>query len=308
MDQLILHHYSFSNYAEKVRLSLGYKRARWRSVIIPPVAPKPNLTPLTGGYRRTPVMQLGADIFCDTELILRELERLYPSPSYCSYEYDSVAHAIAYWVEHELFRPISLYVSGVNADVLPVDLQADRARMRGLPVPSPTTVAQAARRNAPAVRLGLQTAESLFADGRPFVAGEVITIADFALYHAVWFISARTERLAPELEPFARLKTWFQRMAAIGHGEFESMDAAEALQIARAHQPRNMGSSQAFPEDPPLGASVRVRANDYGRDPVVGTLSYIDTERLAVIRNDPQVGEVQVHFPRLGYDLRQVDS
>ena len=46
---LILHHYDFSNYSEKARLALGYKGLDWTSVIIPPVAPKPDLTPLTGG-------------------------------------------------------------------------------------------------------------------------------------------------------------------------------------------------------------------------------------------------------------------
>ena len=46
-NELILHNYDFSNYAEKARLALGYKGLNWHSVIIPPVAPKPNLTPLT---------------------------------------------------------------------------------------------------------------------------------------------------------------------------------------------------------------------------------------------------------------------
>ena len=78
---LILHHYDFSNYSEKVRLALGYKGLDWCSVIIPPVAPKPDLTPLTGGYRRTPVLQVGADIYCDTRLILAELERRKPQPT-----------------------------------------------------------------------------------------------------------------------------------------------------------------------------------------------------------------------------------
>jgi glutathione S-transferase len=75
MDELILHHYDFSNYLEKVRLALGYKKLNWRSVIIPAMNPKPDLIPLTGGYRRTPVLQIGADVYCDTQLILSELDR-----------------------------------------------------------------------------------------------------------------------------------------------------------------------------------------------------------------------------------------
>ena len=35
--------------------------------------PKPDLTPLTGGYRRIQVLQVGADVFCDTQVILAEV-------------------------------------------------------------------------------------------------------------------------------------------------------------------------------------------------------------------------------------------
>jgi Glutathione S-transferase, N-terminal domain len=44
--------------------------------------PKPDLTALTGGYRKTPVLQIGADIYCDSQLIMRELERRYPSRAF----------------------------------------------------------------------------------------------------------------------------------------------------------------------------------------------------------------------------------
>ena len=55
MSPLILHHYDFSNFAEKARLMLGFKGLAWRGVEIPPITPKPKLTPLTGGsaMRRT---------------------------------------------------------------------------------------------------------------------------------------------------------------------------------------------------------------------------------------------------------------
>src|SRR5439155_12450054 len=81
MSDIILHHYWESPYAEKIRLILGFKRLAWRSVIIPMIMPKPDLTALTGGYRKTPVLQLGAEIYCDTDLITRTIERLQPEPT-----------------------------------------------------------------------------------------------------------------------------------------------------------------------------------------------------------------------------------
>ena len=118
---LILHHYDFSNYAEKVRLALGFKGFDWYSVIIPSTAPKPELTPLTGGYRRPRVLQIGADIFCDTRRIMLELERLQPEPTFYPPGLGEVANMISYRAENQLFRPISLYVSGSNHDVLPTN-------------------------------------------------------------------------------------------------------------------------------------------------------------------------------------------
>src|SRR6201985_1281583 len=81
MTDIILHHYDVSPFSEKVRLLFGLKGLEWKSVIQPVIMPKPDLIPLTGGYRRIPVMQIGADIFCDSQIILRELDRRFPEVS-----------------------------------------------------------------------------------------------------------------------------------------------------------------------------------------------------------------------------------
>jgi len=76
---VIFHAYPQSPVAEKVRIVSGIKGLAWRSVEIPRLPPKPMLTALTGGYRRTPVMQIGPDLYCDSQCIIRELERRPPS-------------------------------------------------------------------------------------------------------------------------------------------------------------------------------------------------------------------------------------
>ena len=72
MAELILHHYDISPYAKKIRLAFGLKRLVRASVIVPATLPKPDLMPLTGGFRRGPVLQIGADIYCDTLRSARE--------------------------------------------------------------------------------------------------------------------------------------------------------------------------------------------------------------------------------------------
>ena len=304
MDEIILHHYDFSNYAEKGRLALGYKSLSWHSVTIPSVAPKPGLQPLTGGYRQTPVLQIGADIYCDTRMILLTLDRLHPEPTLYPKAYRAHAQTVAYWAETQLFRPISLYVSGSNPDVFPMSLQADRARMRGMPPPSAAAMARAAARNAPLVRAQLPVIEEMLLDGRKWVLGPEVTVADFSIYHALWFITGRTDKLAFELTPYQRIRDWMTRMAAFGHGERRTMTADNALAIAANATPKPPGPSQPFAEDPALGTTVRIRADDYGKDSVEGDLIQITPHEIAIRRNDPSLGNVVVHFPRLGYDLR----
>src|SRR5437899_11836089 len=80
MADMILHHYPNSPFSEKVRVAFGIKQLAWKSVVIPNIMPKPDLMPLTGGYRKTPVMQVGADVYCDTQLIMLEIEKRAPKP------------------------------------------------------------------------------------------------------------------------------------------------------------------------------------------------------------------------------------
>ena len=105
MTDFILHHYDLSPFAEKVRIGLGLKQAAWKSVDIPIIMPKPDLMPLTGGYRKTPVMQVGADIYCDTQLIMLELERRLPSPPFLPKGREGEARAITMWIDRNMFAP-----------------------------------------------------------------------------------------------------------------------------------------------------------------------------------------------------------
>jgi glutathione S-transferase len=305
---LILHHYDFSNFAEKARLMLGFKSLGWRGVEIPPIAPKPDLTPLTGGYRRTPVLQDGADVWCDTRLIARELERRVPAPTLFPAGSAGAAEAIAWWAEQQFMRPMALYVSGVNADHMPPGLHEDRAKLHGLPVPSVEAVRAAAMRNLQIVRPQLKWLAEMLGDGRPYLLGAVPAIADFAAYHVVWFLRGRKIDCSAEIAPYPKLIAWRDRMAAIGHGVRSDIAADVALAEARAARPATPRASQPQEGDPHPGDVARVRASDNARDWIEGEVSFIDAHEIALLRSDPVVGEMAVHFPRLGYDWRRISA
>ena len=58
---------------------------------------------LTGGYRRTPVLQVGADIFCDTALICDVLEHVQPAPTLYPEPSKGLARILAHWADTTLF-------------------------------------------------------------------------------------------------------------------------------------------------------------------------------------------------------------
>ncbi len=103
MAEIILHHYPESPFAEKIRAILGFKRLSYRSVSIPMMLPKPDVIALTGGYRRTPILQIGSDIYCDTALIVDVLERIQPEPTLCPQAHIASAGILAAWADQYWF-------------------------------------------------------------------------------------------------------------------------------------------------------------------------------------------------------------
>jgi glutathione S-transferase len=298
VSELILHHFDWSPYAEKVRVLLGIKGLAWRSVQIPLVMPKPDLTALTGGYRKTPVLQVGADVYCDTSLIARELERRFPEPTLFPDGGRGLELALAPWAER-FFDAGSGLAMGLN-DQLPADLLKDRqaffshmdfASFRGR---APHLFAQVL------AHAGL--VEEQLADGRPYLTGERAGLADATAYYVLWMARGFVAATHDMLKPFAHTARWEERMRAIGHGTRLEMSADEALAIARASRP--LSPAGVLANDPlglQAGQRVTVTPDDYGKVPVAGELVTLQLQQVAVRRVDDRAGEVIVHFPRIGY-------
>jgi glutathione S-transferase len=300
MTDIILHHYETSPYSEKVRLGLGLKGLSWASVEIPVIMPKPSLTALTGGYRKTPVLQIGADIYCDSQLIMRELERRHPSPRF----YPSgrgAADALAWWAEKTMFTPAASLVFAKRSDALPAGFLEDRAKFSGRNI-DPAAMLAAVPHVLDQLRAHLDWLDQMLADGRPFLQGSDAGLADLAAYHPVWFLQQRIGTAEAPLAGFPRLLGWVERIAAIGHGTRNPTTAGKALDAARAAS--SIASATADPRDPggrKPGQTVTVTPDDTGRDPVVGELVASDVHEIVIRRSDREIGEVCVHFPRAGF-------
>ncbi|OJT21931.1 glutathione S-transferase [Archangium sp. Cb G35] len=310
MSRLVLHHYPRSPFAEKARTILGFKGLQWTSVFIPPIMPKPDVLALTGGYRKTPLLQIGADIYCDTALIADVLERLAPTPTLYPVESAGLARTQAQWADSALFWaaiPYTFQPAGLKTmfEGLPPEqakaFLADRAAFRANVPP------MAAAEATGAMRLYLEQLEAQLGDGRHWLLGASTSIADFSVYHPLWFIR-RAGAVASILESHPRLMAWMERMQAIGHGTYDKMESGEAVALAAASKPQPT-DGEAFLDLHGLsrGARVTVAPTDYGLDPVEGELVLARPNEVAVRRVDARAGEVVVHFPRLGFQVRKVE-
>ena len=295
--QIILHHYDTSPFSEKVRVMLGLKGLSWRSVIQPVIMPKPELIPLTGGYRRIPVMQIGADVYCDTQVILAELEARAPRPAVIR----GGDWAVNLWADRLFFQATVAVVFGEIGDHVPREFLKDREELSGRPFDLQAMKAVAGpmkaqwRAQASWIEHGL--------GGHHFLGGPTPSLSDIAAYMNIWWLGAAAAGVAATLlGGFPKTLAWRDRMQAIGHGTRSEMTGAEALQVAMAAAPGPAPTSDPAEHFKP-GDAVTVRADDYGRDPVSGVLVSVTADRIVVSRDCGELNLIQVHFPRVGYVL-----
>jgi glutathione S-transferase len=288
---------------------LGHKQLAWKSVFIPMIMPKPDLTALTGGYRKTPVLQIGADIYCDTALICDVLEQLSPTPTIHPDAVKGAACIVAQWADSALFTAAMAYnfqpagVAQVFAGAPAEGVQAfvaDRAAMRSGAPRMASTDAAATYKSY----LG-HIASMLL--GQDFLFGAQPCVADFAAYHPLWFTQERTPALAGILDAAPELQSWMARMKAIGHGTPGKCSAQEALQIACSSTPAAV-QGDVFQDEHgiALGSQVVIAADNFGLEPTEGKLVAATRTRYTLHRTDDRAGTVHVHFPRVGFTLKKV--
>ncbi len=301
-SSILFHHYPTSPFSEKVRVLFGIKRLSWTDVVEPTIMPKPELTVLTGGYRRIPVMQIGADIYCDTSVIMAELEYRYPDPKVI-HATDWIVNA---WADRLLFQSAVTIIFGTIGDQVPAAFIKDREALSGnsfdlnrMKAAVPDAKGQ--------FRAMVAWIEHELADGKSWLGGNAPSLSDIASYMNIWFYrSALAEDCDALLADMPQLAAWRTRIAGIGHGTHTSISPADAIAVAAVAEPM---SASHIPHDArdaqglARGSAVFVMANDYGRDPISGTLLAANQDRIVIAREHQSVGRVHVHFPRVGFSI-----
>ena len=303
---IYLHHYPASLFSEKIRLLLGHYQLSWHSVEIPSIMPRPLLMPLSGGYRRTPVLQIGANVYADTKIICKGLAR--HTGDHGLYAPGFAAHRTADWADTQLFRvtvalnfrPEALSVMmGQFSEEEAAAFAKDRAELSGdQPIASLSPAAALAYLSHALAELE----ETLEASGA-FMFGDAPSIADFAVYHNLWFLNNNPVN-APLLQPYAGVCAWYERMRAMGHGDMAESDGAAALADARDCEPELPVLAPPPAAEFQVGQMVSVTPVDYGCIPVTGTLVALGQDEVVIERVTEETGKVYNHFPQAGFEIQ----
>jgi glutathione S-transferase len=313
-QDIYFHHYPSSPFAEKIRAIFGFKGIAWKSVHQPMIMPKADLVALTGGYRRIPVLQVGNQIICDTMLICDVLEHLHPEKTLYPQGLKGAARTVAQWADSMLFPVAMAYnfqpagAAHVFKDQPPENLKAfgaDRQAMRG----------GAARMNpadaAASYKSYLRRISSML-DGQKFLLGDVPSVADFAVYHSLWFTRRITPPIASVLDATPQVLAWMDRIEAFGHSTVGKSNATESIAAcAVSDRPNGLfGHENTFQDEHgiALGSQVTIQAESFGIEPSAGELVAATRTRLALRRVDARAGEVFVHFPRIGFVLKKAEK
>jgi glutathione S-transferase len=297
---LILHHYDMSPFAEKVRLALGVKGLTWRSVQTPMVLPKADHFELTGGYRRVPVLQIGADIYCDTHLITRVLDQRFPLPPLSPAGLEMVDLAVSRWAETSFMMVILTYF-GIGG-IFPDDFVEDRKKTMIPPSMNLDGAPQIVGTKLTQLRDNIERIESTLADGRSFLLGNIVSTADLSAYHPLMMLGMH-ERTQALLEGMESVAAWMTRIREIGHGEVLPFDSTQAIATAKAAEPEAFDGDPVLPDGMKLGDPVLLLPDEFGSGNVTGRLAPSGISEIAIARTTDRAGEVVVHFPREDYAL-----
>ena len=308
MSEPILHHYWQSPFAHKIRLVLGLTDFSWRSVEIPRIPPKPLLIPLTAGYRRTPVLQCGADVFCDTQNIVKAIGDLTDDHRLIPESERGKILTFTDWIDGTVFNLAARVILTSAMGTAPPEFIQDRA---GLYFGSNWTP-NGLKGELPGVILQLSAHLKSIDQGLSGSGGfmtEVLSYADISIAYIAWFIRGRWEHGPIFLKQFPNIERIEQEINEQTTECYDNLTAEAALAIAHDSISRSPNGVQSqigcFMHE---GMRVSIKPQADTSDPsVVGQLRYLDDIRVSIDHNAPEVGDVVVHLPIAGYQIQPCD-
>jgi glutathione S-transferase len=308
MSDLILHHYWPSPFAHKIRLALGLSGVTWRSVEIPRVPPKPLLMPLTAGYRRTPVLQSGADVYCDTQNIVRALTAITDNHQLLPTDLSGKILAFTDWADGAVFNLAARVVLTSALDTAPPEFIQDRGGLYF----GPNWTPEGLRSQLPGVILQLAAHLNSIDSGLGAQGGFMsndLSYADVTIAYLAWFIRGRWDQGPEFLQQFANIERIEREVHEAVREVYEDLSAEDALKIAANSESQSpSGVTKQCGVTLRQGMQIAIKPQAETSDPpVVGRLRYLDRARVSIDHRASEVGDVVVHLPVAGYQIQSCE-
>ncbi|OBZ91076.1 hypothetical protein A0J61_00873 [Choanephora cucurbitarum] len=306
-QDIILHWYPSSPFAQKVAWALLFKKVEFKTVLISPIEPRPLRRPLDAGYRKTPVLQIGNHTYCDTKIILAELEERFPEPSfYPTGDNREMISGLSRWMDSILF---DLSVSQFQMGNLGKKFIEDRSSLSGRKI-DPERLKFTIPYMNHSLKAELQIAENFvkerFDNGKRWALGtESISILDLHFGMITWFLQGLVGR------------EWVKKTVPVLNGHLERLKHAidfnklktlpkitseEALKIAKEQASDLPNAEHDGSLDIKLGQLVSIVPADSSKTAAVGTLAYSTLAKTVIQHKEDKYGFVgYTHFPVVGY-------
>jgi glutathione S-transferase len=276
---------------------------QWGSVTVPSLPPRPLLDAFFAGYRRIPVLQIGAHFYCDSALafdVLAEVsDRLTPTRRLSATEELLRQHA-----EERIFFAVIAAASPISVlrllaqDLGPFGLfrfLKDRSlMMKG------STIEKLSRRAATQLISDFVAQLDSLLKHNPFLAGATPGYLDLCCYHPLWMASVINREATSELPPL--VQGWMRRIAALGHGRSIPVSQHQIHDRVTGGRRQDLIGEVSAPFS--LGSLVSVAPTDYARDSTEGYLVFMDERQCVIERNVPSGDAVLLHFPVIGFEVR----
>lgn len=317
MDRDIkLYHYTASPYARKIVWYLALRGLQYSEVKQPVIMPRPDLQAIGVNYRRIPVMAIGKDVYCDTRIILRKLEQLFPEGAIGATSPDGLAVQKLFEVWH-VEGP--LFFRGVNSmpsrNFSAPEFQKDREQMTGRPWNR-----DAMDKQRPESLAYLQSVfkiyENLLSDGREWIISthkpSLADIEAVFVLHWLYTSKALSEDLFPR-SSYSKTFAWIERFdAAIKSAKnqspkpisLEGSKAAEQI-LAASYAENESGISSQEPQQLSVGDRVELYPTDSGfNNKDHGKLSSLTDDEIVIQLENG----VRIHTPRAGFRVGRAGS
>ncbi len=295
----ILYHYAMSPYSEKLRLAMGLSNQTWVSVVVPAQPPRSSLDDLLGGYRRIPVLQIGAQFYCDSKLSFEALAGV--GSDACALNVDD--EALRRWAEEDIFFAViaaapPLKVLKYLLGQLGLSGMARFIRDRSRMMRDATVVVKASTAAIASIQDYVSHLARVLAE-RPALSGVRPGYLDLCCYHPLWMALEINPSVAASWP--SRVQEWVRQVDKLAYGASVSGSRASSAEAIMSDHVEIFGDV-SLPYH--YGETVAVAPIDYARDETIGELLVLSEDRIVIRRRVESGHPIYLHFPRQGFEVK----